>query len=158
MSYPTARRISARESMAVVLMAVLIAAASCSRPNKNIANIKLLMEQANALKMADDDEAALRSYAEVVAADADNTAALEAIAKIYRDRKDYPKTIESYHRLIEADPLQGHYYNELGQAYSQIGDYKSGALYLRKAVALESGDGTYANNLATCYVHLGRNG
>lgn len=71
---------------------------------------------------------------------------IDKAMSLFKEGK-YKETIDAFHAVLETEPDNADVYNNLGVAYSCIGDYEHSQLYLTKAIELDS-------QLAQAYINL----
>ena len=85
----------------------------------------------------DEQEKARTCYEKVLALDSRNSYALYGLGRYYRWRRDYPKAIEFWERILETEPGTVSMLTRLGDAYRNIGNLAGAETSYRQS--LESG-------------------
>lgn len=106
--------------------------------------------------LKDQYEAALADYQTIVANDARNENALEAIGRIYgKYYNDMGKAIENLDKAYAVNPKNPSVLKSLGVAMGIRGDFHKSLDYLLQAYQVDKADTTLARNISTTYSNLG---
>ena len=71
---------------------------------------------------------------------------IDKAMSLFKEGK-YKETIDAFHSVLETEPDNADVYNNLGVAYSYVGDFEHAQLYLNKALELDP-------QLAQAYINL----
>ena len=71
---------------------------------------------------------------------------IDKAMSLFKEGK-YNETIDAFHSVLETEPDNADVYNNLGVAYSYVGDFEHAQLYLNKAIDLDP-------QLAQAYINL----
>ena len=79
-------------------------------------------------------------------------------AVAYAQRKDFPRAVSDFKRVVEINPNFSSNFNNLASAYGSWGQQDSAIAYLNQAIAIKPSDPEYYKNRAIAYALNGRLG
>ncbi len=78
-----------------------------------------------------------------------------ALARRYRDKRQYEKAINEFNKALELDPNFADVYNGLGYTYARMGDFDKAIDCLKRYAALSPGDANPLDSMAEVYLSMG---
>ncbi|MGD9719937.1 MAG: tetratricopeptide repeat protein [Pirellulales bacterium] len=94
-------------------------------------------------------------YRQVLAAQADHVDALQLLGVLAHQSGRHREAVELIHRALAHGPVAA-LYNNLGEAYRELGEDDQAAAAYQQALALEPNFAEALNNLGTIYQHRGQ--
>jgi serine/threonine protein kinase/tetratricopeptide (TPR) repeat protein len=92
--------------------------------------------KARAAYLSDDYSQAIQELHEMLKGDPDDKAALEGLAGLHEELREYEKAIDYVIRIVEIDPLYKEAYNYLAYDYARIGDFDKSIWAADKYISL----------------------
>ena len=95
---------------------------------------------------------ALELYNQILKIDPNHSRALNNIAVIFSDSKDYQKAISSYEKAIEINPGYADAHNNLGVIYADLGENEKAIGCYEKAIEINPNFYEALGNIANNYI------
>jgi len=103
-------------------------------------SIPVLFSLGNCQESAGDDEAAIKTYQQLLGIDSAYNPAKARLASIYKSQRDYSKAMEWYAQLVKSDTTNGYFYSQLAWCCSKFGLFEPVVPYYLKAIELNPND------------------